>query len=120
MSNAWGTSWGAAWGVAWGSGAPPSPLMPNVVGEQLSVATAQLLALGAAIPQAQFTMSTLPIGQVITQSLPAGSPLPPGTVVILQVSSGITAARPCFVVVNSIKTCKIYIQIQPNENYPIQ
>ncbi len=81
--------------------------MPYVVGKPKNVAIAQLLSLFGAVITLQYVFSGAPVGIVVAQSIPAGTPVGSGTPVTLQISMGRRhGPLPC-PIVESIVVCNI-------------
>ncbi len=62
--------------------------VPNVVGHDYNDANAQLTALGLQVAEVQKPSATVPLNQVMTQSLPDGSGATNNQTIILTVSTG--------------------------------
>jgi len=73
----------------------PAPIaVPDLHGQDYSAAAAALTKLGLVPKRSDEPNTTVPVGKVIDTDPPAGNLLPPGSTVVVSVSSGAPTTRP--------------------------
>jgi hypothetical protein len=85
MASTWGLSWGSSWGVAWDQS---RVTVPDVVGQSQASGIAELEGDGFVVAVETAFSSTVPAGDIISQSPSAGSEVPAGSTVTITVSLG--------------------------------